>query len=110
MPPPEQSSNNTYTCSCTCKQDSLDWQGRVTASTDDAEENPVAGSISLTGLKLDLDSQLVGVRFAGVNIPPGRTYRERLRAVHLGERRIRAALCSASAARRATTPRHSPRR
>jgi hypothetical protein len=75
MPPPEQSSPNTYTCECTCKA-YLDWQGRVIASDDDAEETDATGSVSLVGMNLDIPiaantDQHVGVRFQGVQIPPG---------------------------------------
>src|SRR5512143_1818009 len=75
MPPPEQSSPNSYTCSCTCKPDSRVREVRVLAGTDDAEQNTSTGTVSLASTTLDMPTatgtNLVGLRFAGLAIPPG---------------------------------------
>ncbi len=49
---------------------------RVAASTDDAEENTDTGAVSRTSTDLELitdgsKNQLIGIRFTGLNIPPG---------------------------------------
>ncbi len=49
---------------------------RVAASSDDAEENTDTGAVSRTSTDLELitdgaKDQLVGIRFIGLNIPPG---------------------------------------
>ena len=49
---------------------------RVAASTDDAEENTGTGSVNRSSSDLELitdktKDQLVGIRFTGLNIPPG---------------------------------------
>jgi hypothetical protein len=51
------------------------WDGGIAASSDDAEEKP-SGSMRLTSSDLELtldktNQQVVGMRFTGVNIPPG---------------------------------------
>jgi hypothetical protein len=56
------------------------WEGRVSASSDDAEEEALSGEMYLTSTDLELinDSewwgeQIVGIRFNGVDIPQGAT-------------------------------------
>jgi hypothetical protein len=75
MPPPEQSSPNSYTCSCSCKPDSRVRELRILAGTDDAEQNATIGTMSLASLTLDMPTaagtNLVGLRFPGLAIPPG---------------------------------------
>ena len=76
MPPPEQSSPNSYTCSCTCKPDSTVYDMRVTAGDDDAEQDLNTGAVLVNGIKLDFPfagviDQLVGMRFADLAIPQG---------------------------------------
>ena len=51
-------------------------EARVAASTDDAEENANTNSVNLssTDLELAIDgtrSQIIGLRFSGLDIPPG---------------------------------------
>ena len=57
------------------------FETRVSASSDDAEERVNSGRVSLTSADLDMvfdtsgsqQDQIVGIRFTGVNVPPGAT-------------------------------------
>jgi len=64
-------------CSDVCAFESLVIEMRVSASLDDAEENPQGGMVRRSSdLELIEGNLLVGMRFRGVGVPPGATILE----------------------------------
>ena len=63
-PAPSAADPNSYVCACSCEPGEHHREVRVSAALDDTEES------SLDASDLDLGLTLVGLRFAGVQVPP----------------------------------------